>query len=339
MHNDRRQRVINDLLKACRRPSHVLTIGQSLCLALLGHIWRSTDDDQQLILRMLDLIRRKLQQARRDFELTQPVSEQPLVHEQQLRDDARSDRSVLIWSVLWAYYGCCMSSKRIAQPCSLNIRTVQKLLKEGRECYIAPMVQILNQRQFGSTPSIDPIIEPFDPEAGLAADQHAARQFIAYVARSILADQAAYELPMPRHSTDFAFIAYQSQATRHSLVTFVAADQLSEYEISERQDHFYAMLATMAPDPASAAWRTPVGLLCFVYSSGCSLRQLSYIKAQTRTLYDPPGVAVLVTWTIDMLTQTIRLPSPVVELDRGFYLATNLIFPTLSYLQDLLSRW
>lgn len=145
MQPDQRDKAIADLLRYCHGKRSYLTQGRDLSSVLLQRAWRRSDDDWALRDAMRALLEAELARHRAAAQIAHPVVASAAAHMPAMVDEVRRTKALKIWSVLWAYYGCEMSSATISEACYWGPRTVQDILKLGREDYIPPVIAELDE--------------------------------------------------------------------------------------------------------------------------------------------------------------------------------------------------
>lgn len=329
---------IDDLLDYCRHPIHSLGIGRTLCGVFLGRPWRNLDDDVALVLAMQQLIEQQLASSRHAAGSPRPVTQHPAAHQQDLLLDSALGKSAMMWSLLWAAYVCDMPTVAIGKACNWGTRRVQQLLAEGRHNYVARAIIRTAMQSDQSACAYEHQID--DPGAAFTPPLQAeAQSLIRYLGQDIIANCDARELINQPGCALFDFIAYIQQRSRLNLVAFVDADDVAAQAIITRREQLFEIVRTLPHTLALSSPRPPIGVLCFVYAHGCPDRQLSYIKQQSQILYANPGGAIVISWTIDVASGYIHIHNPIIEVDLRLSVSTNLIFPGLNYLQQLLDQY
>lgn len=163
--------------------------------------------------------------------------------------------------------------------------------------------------------------------------------FVAELKQRLLTKTSIYDLSRNQEFSSFYFIGCKETPVSIDFVTFVEADELTERQLVDLRDRFFAAMQAVSYDfGLRPLARNPNGLLAFVFQSGCSDAIASFIQKQAKASSFQKS-AVMVSWAIDVPAQKIHTHRNPVSVFPPIYIVAQTVFPGLRFLTDALAEY
>ncbi|HEU0052391.1 MAG TPA: CHAT domain-containing protein [Longimicrobium sp.] len=162
--------------------------------------------------------------------------------------------------------------------------------------------------------------------------------FIRYLRERLAAEKSPHDLSRNAEFARFGYIAVHETAVSMEMVACVDADALTESEIVRLRDEFFDIVRRVPREfGLKPRMRNPNGLLCFVFSHGCSEQMAGFVAKQTAISHAAGTGALVVSWALDVPGARVRTHADLVSLFPPMYVAAGLVYPGVEYLQRLLA--
>ncbi|NCC36865.1 MAG: SAVED domain-containing protein, partial [Chloroflexia bacterium] len=168
-----------------------------------------------------------------------------------------------------------------------------------------------------------------DPSSRSAYDA----DFIELLRQKLVTEHQFHDVSRDARHAAFALIGFRETPLTIDLVAFVVADGLTHEEIVALRTSFFETTRRLPHNyRLRPGLRNPNGLLCFVFVHGCPEQMGIFIQKQSQISHASPDGGVIVSWSLDLQTQHVRVHNNPVSLVPPVIILVKTVFPGRDWL-------